>query len=466
MRTSHAFGLLFGTASIIGSVAALASGCGSTQRASIIDDGTSGNGGDDGGSGQFGQADGAPTKACTGLQCQQKTCSGGLTTTVTGKVYAPNGTLPLYNAIVYVPNSEPAPLTKGATCDKCGAVTGDPIVTAITDPEGKFELKDVPVGKDIPLVIQIGKWRRQVKLPEVKECTENAVTDKELTRLPKTQAEGDMPQIALTTGTCDQLGCMLPKIGIAPSEIGSETDGPSKAVHVYKGSGSGPAAATQAQDFWNNVGKLKQYDMAILSCECSEHLENKGGGMGGPAFAAMQEYLEAGGRIFTTDYMYTWYRYSPNADMRSVFNGRWNAPGGGTSLKVDTSFPKGQALADWLQKSAGLASGTTVTPSVVYGNFISHDATKSQLWATANTATEPRVVSVNVPVGLPADQQCGKAVHIDAHANNSSDQVGPSYPSTCASKLLEGENLLAFFFFDLASCIQAEGEPPKPPPVK
>jgi len=461
MRTSHALGLLAGTVSVIGSVAALASGCGSTNRVVIPDDGTL-----DGGNGdpKFGETDGAPTKACTGLQCQQKVCSGGLTTTVTGKVYAPNGTLPLYNAIVYVPNSEVGPLTKGATCDKCGAVTGDPIVTALTDPEGKFELKDVPVGKDIPLVIQIGKWRRQVKLPEVKECTENAVTDKELTRLPKTQAEGDMPQIALTTGSCDQLGCMLPKIGIAPSEFGNESDGADKAVHVYIGNGTGPAGAQQAQNFWNDTAKLKKYDMMILSCECSENLTNKGGA-NGPAFAAMQEYLEAGGRIFTTDFMYTWYRYSPNADMRAAINGRWNAPGGGPNMRIDTSFPKGQALADWLQKSAGLASGTTVTPSYTFGNFISNDTSKSQLWAHDSTQKEPRVVSVNVPVGLPADQQCGKGVHIDAHVNGT-DTVGPNYPASCSTKLLEGENLLAFFFFDLASCIQAEGEPPKPPPVK
>ncbi|MBS2012021.1 MAG: carboxypeptidase regulatory-like domain-containing protein [Deltaproteobacteria bacterium] len=461
MRTSHALGLLIGMGSLVGAVSAISAGCGSTTRPPIVDQNAAD---DDGGGLGFGGDSGGPTKACTGLQCQQKACSGGVTTTVTGKVYAPNGTLPLYNAIVYVPNSEPAPITKGATCDKCGAVTGDPIVTALTDPEGKFELKDVPVGKDIPLVIQIGKWRRQVKLPEVKECTENAVTDKELTRLPKTQAEGSMPQIALTTGGCDQLGCMLPKIGIAPTEFGKDSDGDSKAVHTYI-SGSGPTGAPQATTLWSDLSKLKKYDMVILSCECTENLGNKGGA-NGPAFSAMQEYLESGGRIFTTDFMYTWYRYSPNADVRAAINGRWNAPGGGPNLQIDTSFPKGQALADWLQKSAGLASGTTVTPSVVYGNFTASDPTKSQLWAHNSTKAEPRVVSINVPVGVPADQQCGKGVHIDAHVNNSGETVGASYPGGCGSKLLEGENLLAFFFFDLASCIQNEAEPPKPPPVK
>ena len=82
----------------------------------------------------------------------------------------------------------------------------------------------------------------------------------------------------------------------------------------------------------------------------------------------------------------------------------------------------------------------------------------------------PRVFSVNVPVGVSADLQCGKGVHIDAHLNDQQggggDVIDPTYPKGCASKLKEGEKLLAFFFFDLASCIQNETEKPKPPPVK
>jgi hypothetical protein len=33
-------------------------------------------------------------------------------------------------------------------------VSGSPIVTALTDPTGKFVLKDVPVGSNIPIVVQ------------------------------------------------------------------------------------------------------------------------------------------------------------------------------------------------------------------------------------------------------------------------------------------------------------------------
>lgn len=130
---------------------------------------------------------------CQGVQCLQKKCGGGGDTTVTGTMFAPNGKLPLYNAIVYVPNSKSDPLTKSTTCDRCGAVTGNPVVSAITDSSGTSTLKNVPVGKDIPLVIRIGKWRRQVTIPTVAECTETPLNDPELTRLPKKQGGRPTP---------------------------------------------------------------------------------------------------------------------------------------------------------------------------------------------------------------------------------------------------------------------------------
>ena len=479
MRTVHALGVLAALGSIIGAAGV---GCGSATPRPSIDDPNAFDAGEGSESGPGFGGGGDAGVACVGLQCKQKVCAGGGDTTVTGTVYAPNGTLPLYNAIVYVPNATPDALTKGASCDKCGAVTGAPVVTALTDATGKFTLTNVPIGTDIPLVIQIGKWRRQVTIPEVKECTETAITDHDLTRLPKKQSEGDIPSIALTTGGCDLLGCMLPKVGIDPSEFGLDSDGPSKAVHVYNGNtngsgAGGPGAANSARGLWNDPTKLKTYDLVVLSCECEEAREGDPGSFdpskGPAAFGAMTDYLTAGGRIFTTDFMYTWYRNSPDPGLSGATSMRGGAPGGGSPISIDTTFPKGKALGDWLA-TVTPGSNDKVTPDVVFGNIISTDPMKSQQWATSGTPNAgPRVFSVNVPVGLPADQQCGKGVHIDAHLNNGgglggsgSDKIDSSYPAGCASSLKEGEKLLAFFFFDLASCIQNETDMPKPPQVK
>ncbi|MBL8613157.1 MAG: carboxypeptidase regulatory-like domain-containing protein [Myxococcales bacterium] len=449
------FLVCLGSAATIASIACSGSGGSGfgDETGSSGDNGSSGSSGFGGGGG-----DGGVKPPCVGLQCAQVNCGSG-DTTLTGKVYAPNGKLGLYNAIVYVPNAKVDPLPKGAQCDKCGAVSGSPVVTAISEPNGSFTLKNVPVGKDIPLVIQIGKWRRQVVVPEVKQCQETKL-DAELTRLPKNQSEGNMPQIALTTGGCDSLGCMLPKVGIDPSEFGKESDGASKAIHVFAGSGGQAGTANPAQNFWGDLNKLKNYDMVILSCECSEQLGNKTA-----AFPAMTDYLKAGGRIFTTDFMYTWYKKSPDTAFATLGDIKGGAPIGVNPMVIDQGFPKGKALADFMEANYPGSAGK-VSCDVVFDNLNSIDSAKAQQWASSGPP-HPRVFTVNLPVGVPADQQCGKGVHIDAHVNQGGggDSVTSSYPVGCGTTLKPAESLLGFFFFDLASCIQKENEPPKPPPV-
>src|SRR5439155_272785 len=111
----------------------------------------------------FGNGDGSTGGPCVNLECQKVSCPNGGTTSVSGTVYDPSGTLPLYNVMVYVPNAPLDPMKHGPSCT-CD-VSGKPIASALTDTKGQFVLKDVPVGSDIPVVIQVGKWRRQITVP-------------------------------------------------------------------------------------------------------------------------------------------------------------------------------------------------------------------------------------------------------------------------------------------------------------
>ena len=62
------------------------------------------------------------------------TCSPGQVTTLTGKVFAPNGTLPIYNAIVSIPTTPLEPFPTGVddaianmrVIDACYAAAGLP----------------------------------------------------------------------------------------------------------------------------------------------------------------------------------------------------------------------------------------------------------------------------------------------------------------------------------------------------
>ncbi len=296
---------------------------------------------------------------------------------------------------------------------------------------------------DIPLVVQLGKWRRQTVIPSVTACTNTVLTDPNLTRLPKNQQEGSMPHIALTTGECDSLGCMLGKLGIDPAEFGVQSDGYKKAINVYTSPGDDLASdgfsnTTQATTLWNDLTLLKTYDLGVFSCECTEAPTTKGT-LGGPAFKTVTDYLDQGGRIFTTDFQYTWYRYSPDPQMgaasasdldhdRPREHRRAALRPGTTPLTLNTSFPKGLALAQWLTAvfpatplvgpdGGVLPNNAGVSCDSVWDNIESLN-TKPQLWATADAT--PHVFTVNTPVGVPTAQQCGKGVHIDAHITESS----------------------------------------------
>jgi len=400
---------------------------------------------------------------CVGLQCQQVDCAGkGMpATTLSGTVFAPNGTLPLYNVIVYVPNAPLDPIPNGATCDKCGSiVSGNPVVSTLTDATGKFTLKNVPVGKDIPLVFQIGKWRRKVTIPNVAQCQDTPLTDANVTRLPKTQAEGDIPKIALTTGAADPLGCILPKLGLAANEF-TAVAGTGK-VNTFNGNSAGPAYATAANTtFWNDSNTMKKYDIVVLSCEGGEYLNTK------PVASRteMQKYLDMGGRVFGSHYHYVWFQYGPSPfPTTATWQGDGMGPGDTQPFKIDTSFPKGKALADWLK---------FVEPTLTYGempiNQVRNDVgvvnkTTSTRWVYASTNPEAtKYLSFNTPVGAMPDQQCGKAVFGDLHIGAGS-VVNAQYPASCPTTLTPQEKALIFLFFDLSSCVQTKDSDPLPPP--
>jgi hypothetical protein len=243
--------------------------------------------------------------SCSGLQCKIEKCATG-NTTLSGTVYDPAGILPIYNAVVYVPNAPLEPIPTGASCDKCGAIaSGQPIATALTDVKGQFVMKDVPTGTNIPLVIQVGKWRRQVTIPNVASCVETAIANpadanQKLLRLPRTQAEGNIPRIAMSSGGSDSLECLVRRIGVADSEFTTPTG--TGRIHMYAGLNKGVDsfdAAHGGQTFpsWttlmSSADKMKTYDMIVMSCEGSQYAEEKK-----PYLPNFESYVNAGGRTF------------------------------------------------------------------------------------------------------------------------------------------------------------------------
>ncbi|CAN5754828.1 hypothetical protein BH09MYX1_BH09MYX1_20560 [soil metagenome] len=464
-------------------------GCGTTNNSNFN---PNGDGSVDPDADPFALKDGGGEASgpCQNLQCQQVTCTSG-ETTITGVVYDPKGTTPLYNVFVYVPNKPLDPITTGPVCTACQApASGFPVVSTSTDERGRFVLKNVPVGTNIPLVMQLGKWRRHVVLNEVKQCTDNVFNTRinpgqieSLLRLPKKQGEGspddNIPKIAYTSG-CDYAECFLAStIGIDPSEFGGPSGNTSARVQMYRGQGGYTeplaAGAGNTSSFWNNLNVMKQFDIIMSGCECNtfDRLSPQG-------YANLKLYLEGGGRFFSTHYYYNFFASSSQCNGDATCKGppdfnslaQWK----GDSLTIttppytiDMTFPRGKAMGDWLKAIDPASTLGKIDLSDTRSSVGAVTPGKATRWIYDAASSNTLYLSFNAPVGVQPENQCGRAVFSDVHLSGTSYTTSGGFPNWCSTRSsndqhVRNENALEFLFFDLSSCVQDDTKPPLPPP--
>ncbi len=412
---------------------------------------------------------------CTNLCLKQQSCGGSATTSVSGTVYDPAGQTPLYNVAVYVPNAPLDPINHGATCDQCGStLSGSPLVATLTDDAGHFKLDNVPVDSNVPLVFQVGKWRRRITVATVNACVDNPITDKNQTRLAtrpaETSPDDDIPFIAVSTGIADTLECLPLMIGIDPAQFTAA--GGTGRVNLYTGflgstlSGGTPAAAS----LWSSEATLKQYDIVMLSCEGGTpdtHLET----LTGTPLQNMYDYGNAGGRIFATHFHYYWIESGPAPwPTTATFDHASDPqPQSGFPVLIDQTFAKGQAFAQWMLNVGGsttLGQFSLDQPrhDVDAVNGLPTTNPAAIRWVYATSPSMDEYYSFNTPVAVPSTQQCGKVVFSDLHVGAGNSPSG-IFPLNCTqgSMLTPQEKALEFLLFDLSSCIQNDTEPPPPP---
>jgi hypothetical protein len=325
----------------------------------------------------------------------------------------------------------------------------------------------VPVGTGIPVVIQLGRWRRQLKFDIANSCAANAAPAN-LT-MPKTHLEGDLPRIAVLTGGLDPVECTLRKMGVADSEFTNPGGG--GYINFYKALDSDPHntgvqghgavinASTPGQTALfattGGVPAINQYDMVILECEGYPQTEPAGD------LAALRAYAEGGGRLFASDFAWSWLRTNGNFATAANWSG---ALGSGTAnpATIDlVSNPKGALFAQWLEIVGVSTPGSHTVPSI-YPAF--HNTTgivaPTQQWLTWNAppAGTPLHFTFNTPVGAASSAQCGRVVFSDWHAQQPTATAWPNvstFPAECpAGAWTAQQTILEFMLFDLASCVQ------------
>jgi hypothetical protein len=393
----------------------------------------------------------------------QVDCPSGGTTSLSGTVYAPEGTIPLSGITVYVPNSPVPPFPNQLACDRCNEVLTNPVVEATTDTAGNFTLFDVPVTSNLPLVIQVGRWRRQLTIANVTQCVDNPVPGAE-TRLPRNKSEGDIPRMALTTGSADSLECLLRKIGLDDAEI--TTPSGTGRVHLFTGNGSdrfdaanGGMTMPDAQMLWSDVPSLSNYDITFLSCEGAQNEGTKPP----TSLAALKQYADLGGRVFASHWHNIWVERTPP----------WSSPPPITrtnqgnldmvTADVDQSYTRGADLAQWLVNV--MASSVLGKIDLIEGRHtVSGIVADAQRWiwvpdaVTPGTGDSIQYMSFTTPLESPRDQRCGRVVFSDIHVSaGDSSAPGIAFPSggctTSVNQLTPQEKVLLFMIFDIASCI-------------
>ncbi len=464
------------------------------------DDGSSSPFGDDGGGiGSFTLKDGdipdrgAPPANCKlpGLWCYQTTAP--CVTEMTGTVFDPAGQVPLSNVVVYVPADPSKALDKitvgTKSCSACTTQIDNYMALAVTDVNGHFTMKGVPATTGVPVVVQIGKWRREITLSQnITKCQTYAVPDGVL-RLPRSKSEGDIPQMAVLTGGADDLGCFLRAMGLAATEYGAPGSG--GRLDVYQGVG-GPGLSTGGTagactsgnpvcPLWASKPALEAYDIVLLACEGGENGATK------PAnsLTFMHDWLGEGGKVFATHFQYYWFKDGPT-DFQNVATWTGFSAGSGVgNYTIDTSFNRGMVFDEWLTgPGVAAATGTTIALSGVANSVSAVSANASRWIYDGNpgilgmTATNnPKYLSFLTPIGgVPAaaadggaeggagesTTYCGKAVFSDLHTSGA---PSGDVPSACATTLTAQQKALEYLFFDLAACVAPENVPiPTPPP--
>ncbi len=433
-----------------------------------------------------------PPDACTELGCFVVDCaSKGLSpTTLSGTVYAPNGTLPLYGVDVYVPRNPPGPLTEGVQCSNCAdGFPGGTIAQTRTDELGHFEIKDVPATSNVPLVIQVGKWRRQITIPNVAACQTLPLAETD-TRLPKNKSEGDLPQVAISTGGADAVECLIYKLGIDPAEFSPATG--TGRVHMFANMSLNPASDppdsgrgtdqfnatwpgspgqmfSSSETLWDTEAHLSKYDIVVLSCEGGQHKSSK------PltALQAMQKYADKGGRVFMSHWHNIWIGGTSGSNHYGIPEwesvATWNFGAGYDDIPqlaiIDQTVPKGPSFAKWLQNTEpGSTLGELMVNEPRY-TCTNRDATKAERWVWVDpTKSTPTLGVTSVqdllfttPQSKPAAERCGKVLFSDMHVSSGSLSQGGTtraFPNGCSMTPLSAqEKALAFIFFDISSCV-------------
>lgn len=430
-------------------ILATLSGCGPQQLlisgtndggAGAGKDGGTGTGGGTGGTGGgTASGGGAGTGGGFASNSFHATCSG-VATSLAGTVFAPNGTDPVSGAEVSVYAAAPAPLAHGLFCENCDTLPAEvPLATTTAGPDGKFTLSLDAVPRQGSYLVTLRKARFRRVLPAV-TLTPCGETRLALTQssLPGKSVDGDLPRIAISSGTRDHLEKVVTAMGITEFDCVKGLPAGSTSESCTTGQTLGSLLA--------NPTTLAQYAMLFIACAPAHTFVPL------PTDAAatnLRDWVSRGGKLVVTDDSYDFVeQVFPDA---ITFAGTTAAAGVaqplytgelGLSAATLTGTVNDPTLVAWLSLFPGAISGSNVTLK----GFLSR-------WGVQKTVAPGTRVIVHGPASftggmadLPLTSQfevnhCGRVIYSSYHTDSGS------------GSLLPQERILEYLMLEVGTCV-------------
>ncbi len=385
---------------------------------------------------------------------------GGTHTSLTGTVYAPNGTDPIPNVRVYAAAAINAYPTQ--YCDRCDAPVDPAFASTYTAPNGTFSLSldEVPAGASIDFTIQIGRFRKHTTVP-VTACTSAALAPASAAVLPGNSTAGDIPSIVVSTGNEDHLDVVLTNLGITQYDCYEGT--------TFTGTSDSTCQLVPNMTIADVIegGSLANYDMAFLSCAPGAYADYITTHDQSTMTSNTQNWVTNGGRIFVTDTAYDYIAQPFPSDI--TWEGTSGSPqpvddanigcapkpdGGSAHAVLYPATVDDMKLGAWLELE-GVASGSP--PVAEVQGFYEPWSAIASLPMTSETIIDAKMpidptfsstgCSSPTTSDLPLTTQfevggCGRVVFSSFH----------TYTGTGATSQAANEKIMEYLIFAVAQC--------------
>lgn len=348
---------------------------------------------------------------------------------VDGKVLAPEGTIPISGALVYLSATQPPAIPDGVFCDRCVEL-GPEVPHTFSEPDGTFSVPVYAPGNSF-LVVQKGQFRRVRPITTV-AGTQSAPV--EATTLPGAmdQSNGDdIPKMAILPGAWDDIGSSLEKLGIHADAFISYDD--LWMTDPY-----------YAGNLAHDPATINQYHIVFVPCDSSDGTEcNYSFAQDSETQDNLRDWVAAGGKLYVTDYSYdyiaqTWPEYITWVNQTETFG---SACAGSYDAVATVNDPD---MAAWLEAQ-------NITSITLEANWTTVDQLHSvpdvDLDGNAIDVEPKAWVSGNTPSGLkPAtisfERGCGRVLFSTYHTEGSGGDA-----------LLPQERALLYVLLEVAVCV-------------